>query len=94
MNTESNGDQLAWNPFPLNQLEQGLTPAVDPATREATEPIVQAVREDRFSLWWMAHELHYALPDTVFDKLRNKGFPTTPLWNSYTIALTNNRSLK
>ena len=31
---------------------------------------VQAVRDDRFSLWWMAHELHYALPDTVFDKLR------------------------
>ena len=31
---------------------------------------VQAVREDRFSLWWMAHEMHYALPDTVFEKLR------------------------
>ena len=31
---------------------------------------VQAVREDRFSLWWMAHELHYALPDTVYEKLR------------------------
>lgn len=31
---------------------------------------IQAVREDRFSLWWMAHELHYALPDTVYHKLR------------------------
>lgn len=31
---------------------------------------VQAVRDDKFSLWWSAHELHYALPDDVYDKLR------------------------
>lgn len=32
---------------------------------------VQRVRDDRFSLWWAAHELHYALPEDVFDALRN-----------------------
>ena len=31
---------------------------------------VQRVRDDKFSLWWSAHELHYALPDDVFDTLR------------------------
>ncbi len=31
---------------------------------------VQMVRDDKFSLWWSAHEMHYALPDTVYDKLR------------------------
>lgn len=31
---------------------------------------VQRVRDDKFSLWWSAHELHYALPDDVFDALR------------------------
>jgi phosphonate metabolism protein PhnN/1,5-bisphosphokinase (PRPP-forming) len=36
----------------------------------SSSDFVQAVREDRFSLWWMAHEMHYALPDTVFEKLR------------------------
>ena len=36
----------------------------------SSKSFVQAVREDRFSLWWMAHELHYALPDTVYEKLR------------------------
>lgn len=33
---------------------------------------VQAVRDDRFSLWWLAHDLHYGLPDDVFEKLRFK----------------------
>lgn len=32
---------------------------------------VQKVRDDRFSLWWVAHELHYALPEDVYDALRN-----------------------
>jgi len=31
---------------------------------------VQRVRDDKFSLWWSAHELHYALPDDVYQKLR------------------------
>ena len=31
---------------------------------------VQRARDDKFSLWWSAHELHYALPDDVFDALR------------------------
>lgn len=31
---------------------------------------VQMVREDRFSLWWMAHEMHYGLPDKVYHHLR------------------------
>lgn len=32
---------------------------------------VQRVRDDKFSLWWAAHELHYALPEDVFAALRN-----------------------
>ena len=31
---------------------------------------VQRIRDDKFSLWWSAHELHYALPEDVFDALR------------------------
>lgn len=31
---------------------------------------VQRVRDDKFSLWWSAHEMHYALPDDVFSALR------------------------
>ncbi len=31
---------------------------------------VQSVRDDRFCLWWMAHDLHYALPGEVDEKLR------------------------
>lgn len=31
---------------------------------------VQRVRDDKFSLWWSAHDFHYALPDDVFDQLR------------------------
>lgn len=46
---------------------------------------VQSVREDRFSLWWMAHETHYALPDDVFEKLR---------FNTHVIANISRRSVK
>ncbi len=32
---------------------------------------VQRVRDDKFSLWWAAHELHYALSEDVFTALGN-----------------------
>lgn len=32
---------------------------------------VQSVRDDRFSLWWSAHEMHYALPEDVYSALRH-----------------------
>ena len=31
---------------------------------------VQSVRGDKFSLWWSAHDMQYALPDDVYEKLR------------------------
>lgn len=32
---------------------------------------VRRVRDDRFSLWWCVHDMHFALPDDVFDALRD-----------------------
>lgn len=32
---------------------------------------VRRVRDDLFSLWWCTHETHYAIPDKVFDALRD-----------------------
>lgn len=56
--------------FPTRYITRPTDAGAEEHNSISSSDFVQAVRNDRFSLWWMAHELHYALPDTVFEKLR------------------------
>lgn len=56
--------------FPTRSITRPADAGGEEHNSISSSEFVQSVREDRFSLWWMAHELHYALPDTVYEKLR------------------------
>lgn len=63
---ESTGDYY----FPTRYITRPEDAGGEEHLSLSNTEFVQAVRDDRFSLWWMAHEMHYGLPDNVYEKLR------------------------
>ncbi|MEM9277830.1 MAG: hypothetical protein AAGA76_04600 [Pseudomonadota bacterium] len=56
--------------FPLRYITREPDETGEEHLNISNAEFVQQVRDDRFSLWWSAHDLHYALPDDVYDSLR------------------------
>jgi len=56
--------------FPQRFITRPLDAGGEDHHEISNAQFVQRVRDDKFSLWWSAHELHYGLPDDVYNALR------------------------